>query len=66
MYKRDNLKKQADRGKDVFENYKKVRNNVTKAIKLAKSEYFNKLINENTNNIWGTLKKVLPSTQSVT
>lgn len=67
MYKRDNLKKQSDKSKnyDIFENYKKARNNVTRAIKMAKSEYFNKLIQENTGNIWGTLKKVLPSTQSV-
>ena len=41
--------------------YKLARNNVTKAIRTAKADYYNTIIKENSKDVWRAIKKILPS-----
>ncbi len=66
MEQRDRIKllAQKKRCKDLYNEYKKLRNNVNSAIRKSKAEYYKSLIQENINKpdrLWKAIKEALPS-----
>ncbi len=66
MQKRDTLKQEAEKSPEKWPAYKKLRNQVTKEIRSAVTNYYQGLINENIGNpkkMWKTINKVLDKNQ---
>ena len=66
IYHRNHIHKHAilSKNRAIFQEYRRVRNNVNNVIKQAKSEYFKSSVNEfkfQPKKMWQTLKTVLPS-----
>jgi hypothetical protein len=66
MYKRDYLHSQANKTKNpnLWNDYKELRNSITKKIKLLKKEYYSSLTDIHQNNpkkFWKEIKKIMPN-----
>ena len=62
MTRRDKAKKDARRNPELWPLYKKLRNEVTEAIRIAMQDHYSSLIEQNKNDpkkMWRTINKVL-------